>query len=181
AARRCLPEGDLHWALRGGVGLGRDGSRGLAMTGQRVRVLLGPADGVLRGEVLARLAHRVDAVELLHPRVDEAPAESGVVSGDGTRLVGPLGLRQDQWGAAHRLDACTDAGVHLAEFHGPGSLSNGLETRRAQAVDGHAGHRHREARQQSAHTGYVAVVLTSLVGAAHDHVSDVALWQPDPA
>ena len=53
--------------------------RGALLAAQREAVLVGARDVELRGDVLAGLGHRVDAVLLLQARVDEPPADRGVV------------------------------------------------------------------------------------------------------
>ena len=52
--------------------------RGALLRAQRERVLVGARDLVFVGDVLGRLRHRIDAVELLHQRIDEAPADRRV-------------------------------------------------------------------------------------------------------
>ena len=56
----------------------RLGRRGPLLRAQRERVLVRARDLVFVGDVLGRLGHRIDAVELFHHRIDEAPADGGV-------------------------------------------------------------------------------------------------------
>src|SRR5439155_17374788 len=72
---------------------------------QRELVLLVSRAAVALGDILARLAHRLEREHGLHARVRKSPAERRVPDG----LVParePFGrLRHDERGAAHRLDA----------------------------------------------------------------------------
>ena len=83
-----------------------------------------------------------------------------------------LGLERHERRARHRLDAAGQHQVGLAEAELAGALDGRLEAGGAEAVDGHAGHLDREARQQAGHAGHVAVVLAGLVGAAHVDLVD---------
>ena len=51
---------------------------GALLRAQRERVLVGARDLIFVGDVLGRLRHRIDAVELFHHRIDEAPADGRV-------------------------------------------------------------------------------------------------------
>ena len=57
----------------------RDRLAGALLRADRERVLVGARDLELLGDVLAGLAHGIDAVLRLHHRIDEAPADGGVV------------------------------------------------------------------------------------------------------
>ncbi len=52
---------------------------GAHLAAQGESVLIGARDGEIRGDILAGLTHRFGAVKLLHLRIDEAPAQCGVV------------------------------------------------------------------------------------------------------
>jgi hypothetical protein len=79
---------------------------------------------------------------------------------------GPLGLGHGVGGAAHGLNAAGDVDVALAGLDGARGLVDGVQARRAQPVEGHAGHMLGETGQQHGHARHVAVVLAGLVGAA---------------
>ena len=55
------------------------GSRGALLTAQGEGVLIGSGDSELLCDVFSGFGHRIDAVGLLHQRVDKAPADGGVV------------------------------------------------------------------------------------------------------
>src|SRR5216683_2684888 len=58
----------------------RDGLSGALLRADRERVLIGARYLEFLGDVLAGLGHRIDAVLRLHQRIDEAPADGGVVN-----------------------------------------------------------------------------------------------------
>jgi hypothetical protein len=72
--RRAALLGDLHRGEFAGEEVARVGRLRALLAAPGEQILVGAPDVVLRGHVLAGLGHRVDAVELLQPRVDEAPA-----------------------------------------------------------------------------------------------------------
>src|SRR3546814_15811278 len=78
--------------------LGRRLALLLAAEGEGVLVLA--ADLELLGDVLAGLRHGVGAVELLHLRIDEAPAAGGVVDLGGAG-EGGSGLGHHEGGPGH--------------------------------------------------------------------------------
>ena len=132
-------------------------------------VLVRPRDLELLGDVLRRLRHGIDAVLRLHQRIDETPADGGVVHLD--RTLERLGaLRQHERRARHRLDAAGDDEVLLARTDRARGRADGVEPGTAEPVDGGAGDAVRQAGQQGRHPGDVAVVLAGLVGAAERHV-----------
>ena len=136
----------------------------------RKSILVGARDLIFLGDVLAGLGHGVDAVLRLEQRIDEAPAERGVVD-IGAALERLLRLAHDQRRAGHRFDAAGDGELGLAAANGARSVTDGIEAGSAEPVDGDAGHGIGDARQQQRHARHVAVVLASLVGAAeHDLV-----------
>ena len=85
----------------------------LRLRGERHAVLRLALDAELGGDVLGRLGHRVDAVQLLHPPVDEAPADRRVVDRVGA-AERRLGLGHHERRAAHALDAAGDHQLRLA-------------------------------------------------------------------
>jgi hypothetical protein len=141
---------------------------------QAPRVGLLARDPVQHRDLLGRLAEadgRLAAVDLLHLRVDEPPAERGV--GDvGGRRPRARALGQDHRRAGHRLHAAGDDDVGLAGADLLGRRGDRLQAARAQAVDGVAGDLLREPGEQRGHARDVAVVLAGLVGGAEDHLVD---------
>ena len=111
---------------------------GALLRAQREGVLVGARDLVLLGHVLAGLRHRVDAVLRLHQRIDEAPAERGVMD-FGAALERLLRLAHDQRRARHRFDAAGDGKLGLAAADGARGIADGVEAGGAQPVDGQAG------------------------------------------
>ncbi len=73
-ATRNLDGDDFLGKATGLLGLG---DLGLGARGEGVLVLAGDAE--LLGHVLCGLGHRVGIVDLLHQRIDEAPADGGVL------------------------------------------------------------------------------------------------------
>ena len=149
------------------AGLLRRDSLVLARHGHLVLVFA--ADLVVGGNVLGGLGHRVDAVLGLHPGVDEAPADGGVLDGVDP-AEGAVGLGDDERGAAHGLDS---AGDHQTGFTGLDGARRGaerVEPGAAQAVDGRSGNVERQAGEQQGHARDVAVVFAGLVGTAVDDV-----------
>ena len=133
-------------------------------------VLVLPRDLELLGDVLAGLRHGIDAVLLLHQRVDEPPADGGVVDLGIARekAVSALGMTK----GARDMDSTPPAMIEvgLAGLDRAGGGDHRIHARAAEAVHGRARHGGRQARQQQRHAGDVAVVLAGLVGAAVDHV-----------
>ena len=83
---------------------GRLRRRPALLAAQRESVLVGARDAVIGGDIVGGLRHGIDAIARLHRRVDEAPADSGVVDRCGAR-EGAVRLRHDEGRAAHALDA----------------------------------------------------------------------------
>ena len=142
---------------------------GLVLAADSEGILVGAADAELLGDVLAGLGHGIDAVLLLHQRVDETPADGGVVD---LRIAreGGLGLGHHEGRAAHRFDAAGDHDLGLAGLDCARRDGGGVHARAAEAVDGRARNRLRQAGQKQRHARDVAVVLAGLVGAAIDDV-----------
>ncbi len=137
---------------------------------QREGVLVGARDLILLGHVLAGLRHGVDAVLRLEQRIDETPAQGRVVD-LGPALERLLRFSHDEGRARHRFHAAGDGELRLAAADGTRRVADGVEPRRAQAIDGHAGNGVGQARQQQRHARHVAAVLAGLIGAAeHDLV-----------
>jgi hypothetical protein len=107
----------------------------------------------------------------LHQRIDEAPADGGVVD-LGRALERFRGLAHDERRPRHRFDAAGDGEVDLAGADGAARRADRIEAGGAQAVHGDAGDTVRQAREQQRHPGHVAVVLARLVGAAEIDLVD---------
>ena len=129
---------------------------------------------VLLGDVLGGLAHALEREQRRHLRVQEAPAERGVVHRAVAARERRGRLRHHQRRARHRLDAAGDEEVAVADGDRARGRDDGLEPRAAQAVHRDAGDRLRQPRQQRRHARDVAVVLAGLVGAAEEDVVDLA-------
>ena len=87
------------------------------------------------GHLLGGLAQRVGAVQRLHARVDEAPAQRRVVHGDVAAREGLARLGHHQRRARHRLDPARDHQVGLAGGDGARAVDHRLQPRAAQPVD----------------------------------------------
>ena len=126
---------------------------------------------VVGGDVLGGLGHRVDAVLRLHQRIDEAPADGGVVdrrcartrcrpwpsrTARGVMLSTPPAIIRPA-----SPDLIARAAVPTASMPEP--------HRRLMVAPRHFV---RQAGQQQRHARDVAVVFAGLVGAAVDHVVD---------
>ncbi len=136
------------------------------------RVLILARDPVALGDVLTRLAHRLEREHLLQAWVGEAPAERRVPD----RLVPPgerrVGLAQDERRAAHRLDAARDGDLRVAGQDRVARGHHRREARRAEPVERHARHRVGQSGEERGHAGHVAIVLPGLVRAAEVDVVD---------
>ena len=143
----------------------RLGRRGALLRAQRERVLVGARNLIFVGDVLGRLRHRIDAVKLLHRRIDEAPADGGV---ENVRrpLKRRLSLAHDERGAGHQFGAAGDRELNLARLDPPRRRGDRLHARGAKAVDGCARNGLGQAGEQERHAREIAVVLARLVGAA---------------
>src|SRR5262249_55439183 len=74
----ALPPGPLHRHDLLGEIAARHRLGGALLRAQRQRILILASHLVVGGDVLAGLAHGVDAILRLHERIDEAPADGGV-------------------------------------------------------------------------------------------------------
>jgi len=148
------------------------------VAGERELVLILARDRVAFGDVLGRLAHRLGRVELGPPRVDQPPAERGVIHRLLAAREGRGGLRHHPGGPAHRLRATGQIELALAEPERSRRLVHGLEPRGAEAVDRHPRDFHRQPGQQRGHAGDVAVVLPGLVRGAPVDVADLRRIDP---
>ena len=149
----------------------RLGRRSALLRAQRERVLVGARDLMLVGDVLGRLRHRIDAIELFHHRIDEAPADGGVENLRRS-LKRRLSLAHDEGRAGHRFRAAGDCELDLARLDPPRRGGDRFHSRGAEAVDGRAGNGLGQAREQERHAREVAVVLARLVGAAEKDLVD---------
>ena len=80
--------------------------------------------------------------------------------------------------ARHRLDAAGDREIDLAGADGAARGADRIEAGGAEAVEGLAGNRIRQAREQQRHARDVAVVLAGLVGAAEKDFIDLGPVEP---
>ena len=124
-------------------------------------------------DVLAGFRHGIDAVLLLHQRVDEAPADGRVVDLGGARK-GFAGLSHDEGRARHRFHAAGDGQVDVAGADGARRGADGVQPGGAEAVQRHAGDGLRQPGKEQRHPRDVAVVLARLVGAAQVDLMDHA-------
>src|SRR5882757_6475493 len=115
--------------------------------------------------VFAGFRHRVDAVLFFQERIDETPADSGVVNFR-RALKCRFSLGHHERCAGHRFDATCDGKINFTGCDGPCGSSHGIHPRRTETIDGRAGDGIGKARQQKRHTSYVAIVFTGLIGAA---------------
>src|SRR5205814_5242458 len=106
------------------------------------------------------------------PRVREPPAELRVP----LHPVAVVRPRVRERGTRHRLDAARDEEVAVARDHRVAGSDHGGEPRRAEPVDGDAGYRLRESREERPHARDVAVVLAGLIRAAEPDVLDLRGW-----
>ena len=97
-------------------------------------ILIGAADLMLARDVLGGLAHGVDAVGRFHARIDEAPAQHGILELH-RAVERTLGLAHDVGRAGHALNAARDHHVGLTKLHGTCGMSSRLQARPAQAID----------------------------------------------
>ncbi len=146
-------------------------TRSLLLAAQREQILIGAADVVVDRDVLGRLRHRIDAIQLFHQRIDEAPADRRIVD-VGLARECARGLAHHERRACHALDAARDHQARLPGLDRARSSADRIHPGAAQAVQRRAGHVGRQPREQRGHARDVAVVLTGLVRAAVDHVVD---------
>ncbi|EGE61062.1 hypothetical protein RHECNPAF_1260041 [Rhizobium etli CNPAF512] len=163
----------------------RNGHRGdllrqpsIRLRGRRLRlaahgkgILVRAADMIVLGDILACFRHGIDAVLLLHHRIDETPADRRVVN-FGRPRKGRLGLRHDEGRARHALDAARNHQLGLAGADGARRGDHRIHAGAAEPVDRRARDNDRQAGQERRHARHIAVVLARLVGAAEDHVVD---------
>ena len=142
----------------------------LASQGKRVLILARDQETV--GDILRRLSHRIDAVLLLDRLVNEAPAEGCVIKLGITTVRCAL-FRQNERRTRHGLHAAGYTECNCAGANSIGDIADSIHAGTAQPVDGHGGHRYRQAGQQHGHARYVAIVFPCLVGAAVGKVLDL--------
>ena len=156
-------------ALRHGFGIQLEflllgGGRAL-LAPQRERILVGAADLEILRHVLRRLGHGIDTILRLHQRVDETPADRGVI--DFALAAERLGrLALDERCPGHALHPPGDHQLRIPCPNGARRGADGIQARAAEAVDGGRRDRCRQASQQQGHAPDIAVILTCLVGAA---------------
>jgi hypothetical protein len=152
----------------------RDRRAGALLAALGEGVLVAPRHLPFGRHVLRGLGHRVGAVGLLHPRIDEPPPESSVLQGDaaGERRVS---LVHHERRARHALDAAGNHQLHFTGGNGTGGDGDGIHARTAQPVDGRAGHLLRQPGEEQRHSPDVAIVFPRLIRAPVDDVV-----QPQP-
>ena len=91
---------------------------GALLRAQREGILVRARDLEFLGDVLAGLRHRIDAVLLLHHRIDEAPADRGVVDlGRARERASALPITNGA--RRHAFDAAGDRKLDLAGLDRP--------------------------------------------------------------
>ena len=158
---------------RGDELVGEVGRRPALLRAQGERVLVLARDAPALGDVLARLAHRLERELRLHRRVREAPAQGRVVHRPVAAREGGVRLRGHERRAAHRLDAAGHEQVAVAGGDRVAGADDGREAGRAEPIHGHSRNRVGQPREQRRHPGDVAVVLARLVRAAEVDVLDL--------
>ena len=134
----------------------------------REGVLIGTRDLIVGRDVFAGLRHGIDAVLLLHQRINEAPADGGVEAFHAA--LERLGrLAGDERCAGHGFHAARNGEIDFTGADRPRDTADRIEARGAKPVHRHARHTFRQARQQQRHARDVAVVFTGLIGAAIGH------------
>src|SRR5260221_3868707 len=116
-------------------------------------------------DVFAGFRHGVDAVLFFQERINEAPADGGVVNVR-RALKRRFSFGHHERSAGHRFNAARDGEINFTGCDGPCSSSHGIHPRGAQTIDGRAGDGIGKARQQKRHASDVAIVFPSLIGAA---------------
>ena len=144
----------------------------LVLAAHREGVLVGARHLKILGDVLAGLRHGIDAVLLLHQRVDEAPADRRVVDLGVARKGAPSAFGMTK--GARDIDSTPPAIISSAS---PALMARAAMIT-ASMPEPHSrlivvpGHLLGQAGQQQRHARDVAVVLAGLVGAAEDDVVD---------
>jgi hypothetical protein len=143
----------------------------LALRGQRHAILRLPIDAIFLRDVLRGFRHRMRAVLLIEPLVDEAPADGRIVN---LRMTAErrLGLRHHKGRTAHALHATCDHQFGFARLDGACGTAQRIHTGTTQTVDGRARHVLRQPRQQTRHTRHVTIVFARLIHAAVNHIVD---------
>ena len=108
--------------------------RGALLAAQCEGVLIRARDRKLFGDVFGGVRHRVDAVLRLEKRVDEAPADRGVVDLRVTRKR-RLRFAEHERCARHAFDAARDHEFGFAGLDGARGLGDRLHPRAAQPID----------------------------------------------
>ena len=162
-AARNFDGHDLFGEVAAGGGLA-----GALLRAQRECVLILALDLKLLGDVLARFRHGIDAVLRFEHRIDEPPADGGVVNLRAARKRF-AGLAHDKGRARHGFDAAGDGEIHLAGADRARRIADRIEPGSAKPIDGEAGHAFRQSGEQQRHARHVAIVFAGLVGAAEEN------------
>ena len=132
---RVLVDGDVSDRDDLGLETPRSVRRRPAFLGaKREGVLILARDVPALGDVLARLAHRLEREQLLVPRVGEAPAERRVPHGLVPARERLVRLRHDERRAAHGLHPARDDDLRVAGDDGVRRGGDGGQAGRAEAV-----------------------------------------------
>ena len=126
---------------------------GALLRAQRKGVLVGARHLVFLGDVLAGLRHRIDAVLLLHQRIDEAPADAWCRRSRRARWNASCALPMTS--GARVIDSTPPAidEVDLAGADRAGGIADRIEAGGAQPVDGDARHASPAVRRAAAPCG----------------------------
>ena len=132
-------------------------------------VLVFAGNPVHLNEVFGRISHAIGPVELFHFGVDEAPAKAAVVH----LSIAPKRLghfRNDPRSTRHVFHSSSDVHITVFILQGAKAVHRGSHPRGAKAIHRFTAYGVWKSSQEQGHTRHVPVVLTRLVGAAHDHV-----------
>src|SRR5438270_11255731 len=117
---------------------GANGPGGALLAAESEEILILAADVEFLGHDFAGFGHGVGAVLRFDERIDEAPADGGVLEfrGAGESAVG---FAKDERGAGHTFDASCDDKVGFAGLDGARGDSYSIHAGTAEAVYGVAG------------------------------------------
>ena len=105
---------------------------------QRIAVLIGPRNPMVRRDILGGFRHRFNAISLRDPVVDKPPADRRVVHLDLPRK-GRLRLRQHKGRAGHAFDPARDHHIRAVP-NGPRAGDHRVQPAGAQPVQGQPRH-----------------------------------------
>jgi hypothetical protein len=147
------------------------GCGGFLLGAKGEAILRAAVDLVGFRDVFRRFRHRCGVEIFLDQRIDESPAQRGIVDFRVARECrGRLGNHQRR--AAHAFDAARDCERDFAGGNGSRRHRYRLHSRAAQTVYRRRRHAYGHACQQRGHAGHVAIVFAGLVGAAVKNIVD---------